>query len=77
MKQPAPATWRSSAGRPALFARTIRVINKSIMVIVVETPAPKGFGWVRLRRIRDTAAASLLPFVAGMIEPGLVVFTDG
>jgi hypothetical protein len=47
------------------------------MVIVVETPAPKGFGWVRLRRIRDTAAASLLPFVAGMIEPGLVVFTDG
>ncbi|MHB8288322.1 MAG: hypothetical protein ACYDEY_03640 [Acidimicrobiales bacterium] len=76
MKQPAPATWRSSVGRPASFARTVRVINKSIVVIVVETLAPKGFGLVRIRRIRDTAAASLLPFVVGMIEPGSVVFTD-
>ena len=36
-----------------------------------------GFGRIRLRRVVDTSAASLLPFVKDCVEPGSVVRTDG
>ncbi len=51
--------------------------KKSIVVIAVEVPAPRGFGRVRLRRIPDASGASLVPFVREVVEPGSVILTDG
>ncbi len=50
---------------------------RSIVVIAVEVKEPKGFGRIRLRRVPDTSAASVLPFVKDSIEPGSLVRTDG
>ncbi len=50
---------------------------RSIVVIAVEMKEPKGFGRIRLRRVPDTSAASVLPFVKDSIEPGSLVRTDG
>jgi transposase-like protein len=43
----------------------------------LEVTEPKGFGRVRLRRVPDVTAASLVRFVTDTIEPGSVVLTDG
>ena len=51
--------------------------SKSIVVIAVELREPKGFGRVRLRRIPDVSAASLVGFVRDVVVPGAVVRTDG
>jgi transposase-like protein len=53
------------------------VIDKSIVAIAVEMLEPKGFGRVRMRRVPDTTASSLVPFVTDLVEPGSVVLTDG
>jgi len=50
---------------------------RSIVVIAVEMKEPKGFGRIRLRRVPDTSAASVLPLVKDSIEPGSLVRTDG
>jgi transposase-like protein len=52
-------------------------LKKAIVVIAVEVHAPKGFGRVRVGRVPDVSAASLLPFVRQAVEPGSVVVTDG
>ena len=49
---------------------------RSIVVIAVELKEPKGFGRIRLRRVVDTSAASVLPFVKDRVEPGSLVRTD-
>lgn len=49
----------------------------SVIAIAVELKEPKGFGRIRLQRIRDKSEASLLPFVTESIEPGSTVHTDG
>ena len=36
----------------------------------------RGIGRIRLRRVKDVFANSLLPFVQGAVVPGLVVHTD-
>lgn len=51
--------------------------KKTIVVIAVEIRLPKGFGRVRLGRVPDVSARSLVPFVRGAVEPGSVVHTDG
>lgn len=51
--------------------------TKSIVAIAVEVHEPKGYGRVRLRRVRDASERSLLPFVQESIEPGSLVRTDG
>lgn len=51
--------------------------KKAIVAIAVEVHIPKGFGRVRLRRVADVSAASLMPFVKEAIEPGAAVHTDG
>lgn len=51
--------------------------KKAIVVIAVEIHVPKGFGRVRLGRVPDVSAESLVPFVCGAVEPGSVVNTDG
>jgi transposase-like protein len=51
--------------------------KKAIVAIAVEVREPRGFGRARLRRVPDVAAASLVPFVCDVVEPGSVVLTDG
>lgn len=51
--------------------------DKSIVAIAVEVKQPRGFGRVRLARVADVSAASLIPFVEANIDPGSEVLTDG
>ena len=37
----------------------------------------RGIGRIRMRRIPDASAESLMPFIADSVEPGSVVRTDG
>ncbi len=50
---------------------------KEIVVIGVEMHSPKGLGRVRLRRVEDLSAASLVGFITDVVEPGSVIITDG
>jgi transposase-like protein len=49
--------------------------DKAIVVIAVERQGSR-LGRVRMRRIPDVAAATLIPFVQETVEPGSTVFTD-
>jgi transposase-like protein len=51
--------------------------KKAIVVIAVEIRFPMGFGRVRLGRVPDVSARSLVPFVRAAVEPGSTVHTDG
>lgn len=51
-------------------------VTKAIVAIAVEKDG-RGFGRVRLRRVRDVSADSLLAFVRASVEPGATVQTDG
>jgi transposase-like protein len=51
--------------------------KKALVAVAVEVLQPKGFGRVRLRRVRDASTESLVPFVLESIEPGSTVHTDG
>jgi transposase-like protein len=51
--------------------------TKSIVVIAVEMRSPKGLGRIRLRRVDDVSAASLVGFIRDVAEPGSVILTDG
>ena len=50
--------------------------KKALVVVAAEVRGP-AIGRIRLRRVADSAAASLLPFVHEAITPGTVVITDG
>ena len=50
--------------------------TKSIVVIAAEENG-RGIGRIRLRRIPDVSASSLIPFVREVVQPGSVVHTDG
>lgn len=54
-----------------------RKTEKKAIVVVAAEKNGKGIGRIRLRRIPDVSAASLLPFVEAAITPGSVVDTDG
>lgn len=51
--------------------------GKEIVVIALEVHSPRGFGRVRLRRVPDVSASSLIPFVCEMVEKGSEILTDG
>ena len=51
--------------------------KKAIVVVAVEVHRPRGFGRIRLKRVPDVTAESLVPFVQDAVEPGAVVRTDG
>jgi transposase-like protein len=51
--------------------------SKFIVMIAIEVLSPKGFGRVRLQRVNDVSAASLIPFVSAAVESGSEVRTDG
>ena len=48
-----------------------------MIAVAIEIKEPKGFGRIRLRRVPDTSAASVLPFVKDVVKPGSIVRTDG
>jgi transposase-like protein len=50
--------------------------TKSIVVVAAQEEGGR-IGRIRLRRIPDASASSLLPFVSDSIEPGAIVRTDG
>ena len=51
--------------------------KKAIVAIALEIKQPISYGRVRLRRIPDVSAASLVPFVREVILPDAVVRTHG
>jgi transposase-like protein len=51
--------------------------NKDIVVIAVETNAPKGLGRTRMQRIENASADCLVPFIRDAVEVGATVLTDG
>src|SRR3989442_13932131 len=50
--------------------------RKALVVIAAQEDGP-GIGRIRMRRIVDASAESLLPFMKEAIEPGSTVHTDG
>ena len=52
------------------------VESKAIVAVAAEEDG-KGIGRIRLRRIADVSAGSLLPFVREGVAPGTIVHTDG
>jgi len=63
-------------GAPEEGTRGRQTASKAIIAIAIEKNG-RGFGRVRLRRIRDVSADSLLAFVRTTVEPGSTVHTDG
>ncbi len=50
--------------------------TKAMIAVAVEEEE-RGIGRIRMRRIPDASAESLMPFIADSVEPGSVVRTDG
>ena len=53
-----------------------RQMGKKALIAVAAQEDGRGIGRIRMRRIADASAASLLSFVQDSIEPGSVVHTD-
>lgn len=64
-------------GGPEQGLRGRETHKKAIVAIACEVQEPRGFGRVRMRRVPDCSAESLVPFVCEAVEPGSVVLTDG
>jgi transposase-like protein len=54
-----------------------RHIGKKALVAVAAEVRGRAIGRIRLRRIRDSSADSLMPFVQQAVAPGARVITDG
>ena len=54
-----------------------RQIESKAMIAVAVEEVGDGIGRIRMRRIPDASAESLMPFIEGSVEPGSVVHTDG
>jgi len=54
-----------------------RQTEKKALIVVAAQEEGRNIGRIRMRRITDASAASLIPFVCDSIEPGSVVHTDG
>ncbi len=54
-----------------------RQTETKALVVVAAQEEGKGMGRIRMRRIRDASAESLVPFVIDSVEPGSMVHTDG
>ena len=51
--------------------------GKEIVVIALEIHDPKGYGRVRMKRIPDASADSLIPFIREVAKQGSEIRTDG
>jgi hypothetical protein len=47
------------------------------LIVIAAQEDGSGIGRIRMRRIPDASAESLLPFIQVAIEPGSTVHTDG
>jgi ISXO2-like transposase domain len=53
-----------------------KTVNKSLIVIAAQEDGA-GIGRIRMRRIPDASAESLMLFIEEAVEPGSLVHTDG
>src|SRR3974390_1710709 len=51
--------------------------ESKVLLVIATQEDGKGIGRIRMRRIPDASAQSLMPFVEDAIEPGSLVHTDG
>jgi transposase-like protein len=63
-------------GGPEEGKRGRQTETKAIVAVAAEKSG-RGIGRIRLRRVKDVSADSLLPFVQGAVVHGSVVHTDG
>jgi len=54
-----------------------QVETKALIVVVAAQEDGQGIGRIRLRKIADASAASLIPFIEEAVEPGSLIHTDG
>ncbi len=54
-----------------------RETERKALIVVAAQEEGRGLGRIRMRRIPDASADSLMPFVEASIQPGSVVHTDG
>ena len=54
-----------------------RHVGKKALVVVAAEVRGRAIGRIRLKRVRDAAADSLLPWVQEAVTPGTIVITDG
>jgi transposase-like protein len=54
-----------------------REIESKAIIAVAAEESGQGIGRIRLCRVKDVSAASLLPFVRGAVAPGATIHTDG
>lgn len=54
-----------------------RHVGKKALVVVAAEVRGRGTGRIRLGRVRDSSAESILPFVREVVGPGSVIITDG
>ena len=54
-----------------------RQTERKALIVVAAQEDGKGIGRIRMRRIPDASARSLVPFVEESVEPGSVIHTDG
>jgi transposase-like protein len=54
-----------------------RGTEKKALIVVAAQEEGRGVGRIRLRRIPDASAGSLIPFIEDSVEPGSVIHTDG
>ena len=54
-----------------------RQIESKAIVGIAAEESGRGIGRIRVRRIEDVSAESLLPFICNVIAPGSTVHTDG
>jgi len=63
-------------GLPGRLNLRNALLGKALIVVAAQEDAP-GIGRIRMRRMVDASAASLVPFVQDSVEPGSVIHTDG
>lgn len=63
-------------GGPEGGVRGRQTEDKALIVVAAQEDG-KGVGRIRMRRIPDASAESLVPFVEESVEPGSAVHTDG
>ena len=53
-----------------------QIERKALIAVAVEEERGAGLGRIRMQRVKDASAASLMPFVEESVESGSVVVTD-
>ena len=54
-----------------------RHVGKKALVVIAAEVRGRATGRIRMRRVKDSSAESLLPFVQEVVEPDTLVITDG